>query len=124
MGLYAVAAAAIFGIADFAYLRSVGKLPGLKDIWWLAILVPLLCGAAVTLGCGGAALGKRIVAAAVCGVLIGAFYTAVSAILSHSSGIATGNIATDCVWRVFVFAVLSTVGAVVTELKLDESDLE
>jgi len=117
--LCAVGAAGIFGLVDFAYLRNFGELPGLRDIWWLAIFVPLVCGAAVTLGCGGAPLWKRIVAAAGYGAVVGALYTATSVILSHNSGIAA-----SCVWRIFIFALLSTIGAIVTELKLPGTDLE
>jgi hypothetical protein len=117
--LCAVGAAGIFGLVDFAYLRNFGELPGLRDIWWLAIFVPLVCGAAVTLGCGGAPLWKRIVAAAGYGAVVGALYTIVSAILNDNSGIAA-----SCVWRIFIFAILSTIGAIVTELKLPDPDLE
>ena len=117
--LCAVGAAGIFGLVDFAYLRNFGELPGLRDIWWLAIFVPLVCGAAVTLGCGSAPLWKRIVAAAGCGAVVGALYTIVSAILNDNSGIAA-----SCVWRIFIFAILSTIGAIVTELKLPDPDLE
>ncbi|MGA1980425.1 MAG: hypothetical protein ABSG99_07700 [Sedimentisphaerales bacterium] len=119
-GWYALAAALIFGIADLTYLRSTGELPGLKNIWWLVVTVPLLCGMGITLGCRGAAFWKRIVAAVVCGVVAGALYTMFSAILSRSSGIVADNPIVICMWRVFVFAVLSTIGAVVTELKLPE----
>jgi len=118
-GLCAVGAAGIFGLVDFAYFRNFGELPGLRDIWWLAIFVPLVCGAAVTLGCGGAPLWKRIVAAAGCGAVVGVLYTAASVILSRNSGIAA-----SCVWRIFIFAILSTIGAIVTELKLPDTDLE
>ncbi len=117
--LCAVGAAGIFGLVDFAYLRNFGKLPGLRDIWWLAIFVPLVCGAAVTLGCGGASLWKRIVAAAGCGAVAGALYTIVSAILNDNGGIAASFL-----WRIFLFAILSTIGAMVTELKLPDPDLE
>ncbi|MHC4488252.1 MAG: hypothetical protein ACYSW7_03610, partial [Planctomycetota bacterium] len=117
--LCAVGAAGIFGLVDFAYLRNFGELPGLRDIWWLAIFVPLVCGAAVTLGCGGAPLWKRIVAAAGCGAVVGALYTIVSAILNDNSGIAASFL-----WRIFLFAILSTIGAIVTELKLPDPDLE
>jgi len=112
VGLCAVAAAGIFGLADFIYLKNFGELPTLGDIWPLAILAPLLCGAAVTLGCGGASLGRRIAAAVLCGVLTGALYAVTSMILSHNSEIVAG-----CVWRIFVFAILSTIGAIITELK-------
>lgn len=119
VGLCAIGAAGIFGLVDFAYLRNFGELPSLRDIWWFAMLVPLACGAAATLGCGGAPLWKRIVAAALCGVVVGVLYTAVSAILSYNGGIVA-----SCVWRVFIFAILSTIGAIVTELKLPNTDME
>ena len=115
-GLCAVATAGIFVLADFIYLRNIGELPGLRDIWPLVVLAPLLCGTAVTLGCGGAALGKRIVTAAVCGVLAGALYAGISVLLSHDGGIVA-----SCVWRMFIFAILTTVGAIATEIKLPES---
>jgi len=121
---YVLGATLTFGIADFVYLRNVGEQPGLKDIWWLAVLVPLVCGVGVTLACGGAALWKRFIAAAACGSVVGVLYTAVSAILTHSGGITAGNLVADCLWRIFVFAAFSTVGAIATELKLPEPDLE
>jgi hypothetical protein len=115
VGLCAVATAGILGLADYIYLGKFDSLPSLIDIWWLVVLAPLVCGAAVTLGCGGAALGKRFAAAAFCGALTGGLYTATSAILSHNS-----DIAASCVWRTFIFGILSTIGAMVTEIKLPE----
>jgi hypothetical protein len=96
----------------------------LKDIWPLAALVPLVCGSLITLGCGGAALRKRIIAAAVGGAAIGLLYTVVSAIPGHGVPAPVGKIAAGCFWRVFVFAIFSTVGAVATELKLPEPQLQ
>ena len=58
IGVCAVAAAVIFGLADFVYLRNIGELPGLKAIWWLSVFVPMLCGSIVTFGCGGATFGR------------------------------------------------------------------
>jgi MFS family permease len=118
------AVAAAFGLAsvDYNYLNNVGNTPGLKDIWYLAALVPLACGALVTLGCGGAKLWKRIVAAAICGIALGVLYPAVSATLVQK--MAAVDIAKACAWRVFVFAILSPVGAIATELKLPEPKAE
>lgn len=116
--LSAIGIVGLFALAEFMYFENVGEPPSSNILWWLVVLVPgmLICGAVVTLGCGGAALGKRITAAAVCGVLIGVLYMAVSAIImSHNSGILAGGI-----WRIFVFAILSTTGAIITELKLPE----
>jgi len=122
VGLCALAGALILGIADFIYLGGVSELPGLKDIWWLAI-VPLLCGAGVTLGCGGAVLWKRIVAAAVCGILLALLYTAVSTIAGQVYSIAVGGMAKYCVWWVLIFAILSTIGAIIMELNQPDPDL-
>jgi hypothetical protein len=125
VGLCAVAAAGIFGIADFAYLRNMGELPGLGEIWWLIVLVPLACGVGTTLGAGGAALWKRIVAATVCGVGVGLLSTVVTAVVGLGDvAIGAGELAKTCVWRVFVFAILSTVGAMAAELKLPDPELE
>ena len=116
IGFWAVVAA--FGLAsvDYNYLQNVGSLPGLRDIWYLAVLVPPACGALVTVGCGGARLWKRIVAAAICGIALGVLYPVVSAALVEKMAI--GGIAAACVWRVFIFTMLSTAGALVTELVL------
>ena len=122
--LCAVGAAVVLGIADFAYVRRTGELPGFAGIWWVVLCVPLVCGAAVTLGCGGAALWKRVVSAIVCGCLVGVLYTVFSAISSQGGGAAPGFILADLVWRVFVFTILSTVGAVITELRLPEPQLQ
>jgi len=115
-GLCALATAGIMGLADYIYMTNIGESPGLRDIWPLVILAPLLCGAAVTLGCGGAALGKRIVTATAGGVLAGAIYAGISTFFSHEGGIVA-----SCIWRMFIFAILTTVGAIATEIKLPDS---
>jgi len=51
--LYATAVVGVFGLADFAPIRKLGELPSLR---WLAVIVPLLCGATVTLGASGTVL--------------------------------------------------------------------
>ncbi len=119
MALCAVTAAGLFALTDLTYLRSAGMLPGLKEIWALALLVPLLCGAAVTLGAGGASLRERIIGAAACGASVGVLYTAVSAILGPGP-LAGGDLVTELLWRVFVFGIFSVAGALVTELRLPE----
>jgi hypothetical protein len=114
----------IFGVADFLWLRKTGQLPHLGDIWWLAILVPVACGAGATLGCGGAALWKRIIAATISGMLIGTLYTVISAILSYHKTSFGVPIAAVWAWRTFVFAILAAIGAIITELKLPDPDLD
>lgn len=121
VGLCVIVAAGIFWFADFIYLKDVGEPPGLNDIWLPAVLVPLVCGVIVTLGAGGLVLWKRIVAATVCGIGVGLLYTAVSAVQAGSG--TAGNIVADCVWRGFIFAILSAIAAVITELKLPGVDV-
>lgn len=118
--LCAFAGSGIFSLVDLAYLRYLGELPGLKEIWALVVVVPVLCGVAVTLGAGGAALWKRIIGAAICGGVVGVLCMAVSVVLGYGGPTGVGEMATGCVWRVFVFTVLSTMGALLTELKLPE----
>ena len=118
----ALVAAGVFGFTDFIYLQSTGELPDLKKIWWLALLAPMSCGMLVTLGCGGAALWERMVGAAVCGLLLGIFYTAVSAGLQGNHPLLLGALMVSCIWRVFVFAIFSVIGAILTELKLPDPE--
>jgi hypothetical protein len=119
VGLCVIGIVVLFALVEFLYIENAGVPPNYNKLWWLAVLVLLICGAIVTLGCGGAALGKRLVSAAVCGVLIGVLSTAVSAIMSYNGGFVA-----MCVWRVFIFAIVSTIGAIITELKLPDTDME
>jgi hypothetical protein len=75
------------------------------------------------LGCGGAGLGKRFVGAAACGAAVGILYTALPLLLNPSSAISTGGIAANCMWRVFLFSIFSTIGAILTELNIADPDL-
>ena len=126
--LVSVIGASLLLAADQIYWTQVGGLPGLKDIWWLVALLPLMSGVAVTLGCGGATLPKRVVAATLCGVAMGILYPAGSALLSAAgvSGAAevlvTSKVVIKAAWSVFLFGILAALGAIVTELNLPEPD--
>ena len=120
IALCAIVGLGIFGVGDFLYLGKVGTLPGLNEIWMLALLVPLLCGAAVTVGAGGAALTNRVIGGAVCGGLVGALYTVISPALFHAEPIGVGEMLVRLAWRVLIFSILSTVGVILTELKWPE----
>jgi hypothetical protein len=123
-GLCAVAAAGVLALADYVHLGKAGTLPGLKDIWWLAGAASLACGAAVTLGAGGAALWKRLIAAIVCGTASAMLYTAATAGLGFGEGlIETASLAKACAWRVFVFAIVWPIGAIAAELELPDPDV-
>jgi hypothetical protein len=118
-----IAAVAAFAFAYNSYLEAYWKLPQLRDIWWLVILAPVLCGAAVTLGAGGAVLWRRIVTATVSGAAIGIFATVAAAILDHSD-VATSKLMILCAMHTFASAVLATIAAVITEMMLPDPDLK
>lgn len=120
IAICAIVGAGIFTFADYAHMMKLQALPGLKEIWMLAIIVPLICSAAVTLGAGGALLWKRIIGGAVCGIAIGVLSTTVLAILSHGGPLGIGDMAINSVWRVFVFTIISIIGVILTEIKLPE----
>jgi hypothetical protein len=120
-GACALAAAGVFGLVGHYHLNLAGRLPTLREYWWLTVLTPLLGGVLVALGGGGAPFGRRIVAAALCGVLMAVATTLVSALIAQASPAAeTYAILVRGVWRVFIFTILATVGAVLTELTLPE----
>ncbi len=118
--LYGVAGSVIFGIGDFVYIRQFALLPNLGDIWWLVIIVPVLCGSLITLGAGGAPLVKRIISGAIGGITIGLLYTAFTGILSNGDLIEIQNIFTNGLWRIFIFTIFSITGVLLTEMKLPD----
>jgi hypothetical protein len=121
-GLCIVSTVSVLGLASSHYLANVGTMPGLAEIWWLAIALPLTCGVAVTLGCGGAILWKRIVTAATCGVLAGLLYTFVWVMVGGGQ-VSMGSIMIEGRLNTIIFGLLSTIGALAAELTLPEPDL-
>jgi len=118
--LCTVAGVGIFVAADLFYMNKFGQLPGLKDVWFFAVIVPVLCGAAVTLGAGGAVIWKRVMGAVMCAAAVGILSTVISAVLGSNDPIGISEIAVNCLWRVFIFTILSVVGVLFTEIRLPE----
>jgi hypothetical protein len=112
--------AGILTLVDFAYIGHIGMLPGMREIWLLILLMPVLFGTVITLSSGGASLGKRILGSAICGGMMGALYTVASFILGYGKWIGTSGIVINGIWRVFIFIIFSTIGAILMELKLPE----
>jgi len=122
--IVAIVAAGIFVAVDQAYIRIGGSLPSLRQIWWMMVLLPLCCGAFVTLGCSGAVFWKRFVGATICGIAVGSLYAAVFTIAGYGSELALEDVVKRCVFATFVFAVLATIGAILAELKLPDPNLD
>jgi hypothetical protein len=118
--LCAIGGAGIFSIADHAYLKEAGVLPELGEIWALVALVPLLCGALTTLGAGGARLWKRVVGAAICGCAVALLSIAISVCIGYGGVIGFDEFAIGFAWRAFVFMIVTSLGAMITELQLPE----
>lgn len=118
--VYAVIVAASFGIAEYMYFVRNDALPGLKNIAILTILLPFVGGALVALGGGGASIAKRIIAAALCGSVSAVLYATVTLGISSfvHTDIVLSQMIYETVWRVFVFTIFFSIGAVLTELRL------
>ena len=111
---------AIFTLNDWMHLAKVDDLPTLKSIWGFAVIVPLLTGAVVTLGAGGAPLWKRIAGGALCGVAVGMFSAVASSVFGAHAPIEISTMAIIGVWRAFVFSMIGVLGVLLTEIKMPE----
>jgi len=120
IGLITILGTGLFVANDWIYLNQFNTMPSLKNIWWLAGFLPLLCGVFITLGAKGAAISKRIIGAVICGISIGILYPISSWIIFDGS-IGIGELAINCLWRIFVFTIFSVIGLLLTEIKLSES---
>ncbi|NQV17611.1 MAG: hypothetical protein HQ534_03615 [Armatimonadetes bacterium] len=116
--IYAIIFSALFGIADYLYLSHFGSIPTLKDIWYLVIILPLILGLFVTSGCGGAVLWKRIISATSVGMVVGIVYAFITFNIFRESEVLLNTFLIECFWRVFIFSILSTLGALLFELSL------
>jgi len=118
--LCALGVALVFGFLDDRSFAIAGKLPSLGQFRELVVAMPLLCGAAVTLLAGGAALSRRILASVVAGFLAALLATAASLAIVRINGSPDASLLALGVWRVFIFTILSVVGTLLTELNLPE----
>jgi hypothetical protein len=122
--VYALAAGVGLGCMELALRLDTGARPEL--VGYLVALMALLGGIVTALGCGGAPLARRIVAASLCGVSLALAYTVASAAGSAYYGdeIAIAAVAVTAVWRLFVATLFATLAGVLTELLLPDPDLE
>ncbi len=125
----AIVAVALFGATDVICRNVWGSLPTLKNIWPAAILLPMLLGAATTLGAGGAKMLSRVKLTIVAAAITAAGYTVVHAALACFPALGGGqpgaveivnNLGTNMLWSLFIFTVLATIAALLTEINLPE----
>jgi len=122
IGLCSAGLVLVFRFTERFYFDYAQVSANLWGIWWAVLVFGLLAGAVVTLGCGGARLYKRIVGAAVCGIVGGLLYP-VTLYLSSNAGIgAEGGVFGSWGWLVLDFAIFSTLGAVIAELNLPAAE--
>jgi hypothetical protein len=118
---WAIAGAAVMGAVEYLFQCRFHALPTLKDMILPMVVVSLLTGAAVTLGCGGASLQKRIVSAAIGGLLMGILSAGISMCLGTMQP-GTMHVLAGFVWRVFIFTLFSAISAGLTEVFLPDRD--
>ena len=113
-------------LLDFLFVRSAGRVPILKDVWWAAFIVPVVAGFLASLWSRKKRMGKRVVAGVMTGALVGLAYGAVNAFLTPLfPGLAAaagpvalnGALALTVLWKVFIFSLLAIPGALVAETR-------
>ncbi len=123
IGLCLIAGIGLIVTADLYHLNKFSELPHLKEIWFVSLIFPLACGATVTLGAGGAVIWNRVIGAVICAAAVGVFSTLISAVLGTVDTIGISEIAVVCLWRIFIFSILSVVGLLFTEINLPETEM-
>jgi len=118
--------AVVFGLAERVYFDKIGLLPDLKDIWLLAIILPYIAGDTATRYAGGMVRLKRVISGTITGALMGVFYAIITIFTAQSQNIelSSGNIVSCFAWRMFPFAVISTIAAIITDLRQPDPDLK
>ena len=122
--VYMIAAALLLNIADLLYFEYTGIIPLFKDTWWLSVILMYISGIGVTLGCRGASLPRRILLSSMCGVFTGIFYSAGSVLFIQANQISSAEILVDCFWRVFIYTLVVTASAIITEIRIQDPDLK
>ncbi len=121
--------AGLVTLIDFLFVRSAGRVPILKDVWWAAFIVPIAAGFLASLWSLRKKMGKRVGAGIATGALVGFAYGAVNTFLSPlfpglgaASGpiVVSGALALTVLWKVFIFALLAVPGALLAETRPTE----
>jgi len=117
---------AVLTLLDWLFVRSAGRGPSLKDVWWAAFIVPIAAGFLSSLWSRRKKMGKRVSAGVTAGALTGLAYGAVNSFLSPlfpglaaPSGpvVVSGALALTVLWKVFIFALLAIPGTLLAETR-------
>jgi len=117
----AVSAAWILIGTDMLYLKYTGVVPHLKNIWWLMAALPFIGGVVVNSGCGGTPMMKRIVTAAAFGICTSLIYMIMATSMGFHDYANVFQLGIACLWRVFVFGLFATIGALIMEFRLERN---
>ena len=118
--------AVFFGLAERYHVQRYGEIPSLRDIWLFAIVLPYMAGALTTRYAGGMVRLKRAISATAAGALMGIFYAIITIFTAQSQNIelTVGQLVSYFAWRMFPFAVISTIGALIAEFRQRDPDLK
>jgi len=108
---------ALYGVSDYLFMTSRNFLPAIKEVWWLGISLSFILGSLITIFAGGLLFSKRVIWAAISGIIVSILYSGVS----YSFGFESSIIA-ESLWRFFIFVVFTTIGTIITELGLGDSE--
>jgi hypothetical protein len=118
--------AAFVALVDLLFVRSSGRVPVLKDVWWAVFLAPVGAGFLASLWSRRKGMGKRAAAGITAGALIGLTYGLINAYvaplfpgLAGTAGTAAaeGSPALGVLWKTFIFALLAIPGAFLAETR-------
>ncbi|MFC2158197.1 hypothetical protein ACFLT9_10205 [Acidobacteriota bacterium] len=125
--LLILSAGLLLALIDYLYFQQAGHLPGLNEVWWLVLWIPLLFSTLVSKAAGGASMAKRLVLGLLSGMGTALLYTLFKTWLlpSFISGISTpgpflsilGQMGLMSLWLAFIFSLLSLVGVFFIETR-------
>ncbi|MBN1556289.1 MAG: hypothetical protein JXA11_16230 [Phycisphaerae bacterium] len=116
---------AIFTAVDWTWIQHYGHVAPLKQIWWLAILAPMLAGAAATIFAGKAGGKRRMLMAFLVGIISAVAVTAIhGGLMVHAARLRDTTIviswwkvfAGGLLWRVLAFTCSVILGALLAEV--------
>ena len=85
-------------------------------------LLPLTGGVMVSKGCGGVTMMKRIATAAGFGIFASLIYMVIATSVGFHHYANIFRLGMACLWRLFVFGLFASIGAMTMEFKLEKSD--